>query len=88
MTAAAGVDAGIEVRDARPGEAAEIAALLRASITGLCAADHRGDPAAWLAMRDIYGATADAPAFTEAFAGWLHGLWSDGTEATLRCYVG
>ena len=28
-------------------------------------------PAAWLAMRDIYGATADAPAFRDAFAGWL-----------------
>jgi mannitol 2-dehydrogenase len=48
----------------------------------------RADPAAWLAMRDSYGATADAPAFTEAFAGWLRGLWSDGTEATLRRYLG
>ena len=35
-----------EVRDARPEEAAEIAALLRASIAGLCGADHRNDPAA------------------------------------------
>jgi HAD superfamily hydrolase (TIGR01509 family) len=54
MTSAAGADAGVEVRDARPGEAAEIAAVLRASITGLCAADHRGDPAviaAWTANK-------------------------------------
>ena len=44
----------LEVRDARPEEAAEIAALLRASITGLCTADHRDDPAAlaaWLANK-------------------------------------
>ena len=34
-------------------------------------------------MRDIYGATADAPAFRDAFARWLRALWSDGTEATL-----
>ena len=34
-------------------------------------------------MRDIYGATADAPAFRDAFARWLGALWSDGTEATL-----
>lgn len=42
------------VRPARPGEAAEIAALLRRSITELCAADHQGDPAAldsWLANK-------------------------------------
>ena len=43
----------------------------------------RLDPPAWLAMRDIYGATADAPAFRDAFARWLGALWSDGTEATL-----
>ena len=48
----------------------------------------RADPAAWLAMRDIYGATADAPAFRDAFARWLRALWSDGTEATLRRYLG
>ncbi len=48
----------------------------------------RDDPAAWLAMRDIYGTTAEAPAFTEAFARWLRALWSDGTEATLRRYLG
>ena len=43
-----------EVHDARPEEAAEIAALLRASITDLCASDHRNDPAtvaAWTANK-------------------------------------
>lgn len=48
----------------------------------------REDPAAWLAMRDIYGATADAPAFRDSFEAWLRSLWSDGTEATLRRYLG
>ena len=48
----------------------------------------RLDPQAWLAMRDIYGDVADAPAFREAFARWLGLLWSDGTEATLRRFVG
>jgi mannitol 2-dehydrogenase len=47
----------------------------------------RLDPAAWLAMRDIYGQTADAPAFRDAFARWLAALWKDGTEATLRRYL-
>ena len=44
-------------------------------------------PAAWLAMRDIYGGTADAPAFRDSFAGWLRALWADGTAATLRRYL-
>jgi mannitol 2-dehydrogenase len=44
-------------------------------------------PAAWLSMRDIYGGTADAPAFRDAFAGWLRALWADGTAATLRRYL-
>ena len=48
----------------------------------------RSDPAAWLAMRDIYGDTADAPAFAEPFTRWLKALWAEGTEATLRRYLG
>jgi mannitol 2-dehydrogenase len=48
----------------------------------------RLDPVAWLAMGDIYGAVADAPAFREAFSRWLRALWSDGSEATLRRYLG
>lgn len=51
------------------------------------AAAAREDPAAWLAMRDIYGETAEAPAFRDAFSGWLRALWANGTEATLRHYL-
>ena len=39
-------------------------------------------------MRDIYGAAGEAPAFREAFARWLGVIWSEGTEAALRRYVG
>jgi mannitol 2-dehydrogenase len=48
----------------------------------------RSDPAAWLAMRDIYGETADAPAFRDPFTRWLRALWSNGAAATLRRYLG
>ena len=48
----------------------------------------RTDPGAWLSMRDIYGAAGEAPAFREAFARWLGVIWSEGTEAALRRYVG
>ncbi len=47
----------------------------------------KADPAAWLTMTDIYGRTAEAPAFRDAFAAHLGALWSDGTSATLRRYV-
>ncbi len=48
----------------------------------------RADPMAWLSMADIYGAAAGAPAFRDAFAAHLRGLWTDGTAATLRRYLG
>ena len=48
----------------------------------------KSDAAAWLSMADIYGRTAQAPAFADAFARWLGALWADGTEATLRRYLG
>lgn len=48
----------------------------------------RTDAAAWLSMRDIYGDVAVSPIFAEAFARWLGKLWADGTEATLRSYLG
>jgi mannitol 2-dehydrogenase len=47
----------------------------------------RDDPSAWLAMRDIYGATADDQGFFDAFARSLAALWSDGTAATLQRYL-
>ncbi len=48
----------------------------------------RDDPSAWLAMRDIYGRTAEAPGFSDAFGRWLAAIWAEGTEATLRRYLG
>src|SRR5690606_8770836 len=48
----------------------------------------RSDPAAWLAMADIYGRAAEAPAFREPFAAHLGALWAEGTEAVLKRYLG
>ncbi|WP_112874681.1 mannitol dehydrogenase family protein [Paracoccus endophyticus] len=48
----------------------------------------RHDPAAWLGMADIYGATGADPGLAEPFARWLAMLWADGTAATLRRYLG
>ena len=47
----------------------------------------RSDPAAWLAMGDIYGAVAEAEPFREAFGAHLRALWAEGTEGVLRGYV-
>ncbi|MFV0299687.1 MAG: mannitol dehydrogenase family protein, partial [Paracoccus sp. (in: a-proteobacteria)] len=48
----------------------------------------KDDPAAWLAMAEIYGATGRDPRFAGAFGNWLTALWRDGTAATLRRYLG
>ncbi|MGL4489001.1 MAG: mannitol dehydrogenase family protein [Rhizobiaceae bacterium] len=45
------------------------------------------DPSAWLAMHDIYGDTAKAPAFQTAFANALNALWKHGTAETLKRYI-
>ena len=45
------------------------------------------DPAAWLAMRDIYGDLATAPAFADAFARWLRQIRADGAAAAIRSYL-
>lgn len=47
----------------------------------------RADPAAWLAMEDIYGEVGRSPVFTAAFAHALAALWADGTRATLARYL-
>ncbi len=44
----------------------------------------RDDPAHWLGLRDVYGSTADNPAFRDAFAAALRALWTDGVAETLR----
>lgn len=48
----------------------------------------KSEPAAWLSMDDIYGSVGEAPALQASFAEWLRRLWADGTEATLRRYLG
>ncbi len=48
----------------------------------------RSDPAAWLAMSDIYGSVGEAERFREAFSAHLRALWAEGTEAVLRRYIG
>ncbi|NDV01597.1 mannitol dehydrogenase family protein [Pseudoroseicyclus tamaricis] len=45
-------------------------------------------PEAWLEMKGIYGELGADPRFAEAFARWLRHLWAEGTEATLRAYLG
>jgi mannitol 2-dehydrogenase len=47
----------------------------------------RNDPAAFLALREIFGDIADAPAFRSSFSKALQTLWRDGTRATLQLYL-
>ncbi|RWR08250.1 mannitol dehydrogenase family protein [Paenirhodobacter populi] len=48
----------------------------------------KGDPATWLGMADIYGDLGRNPAFAAPFARWLTALWEQGTEATLKGWLG
>ena len=45
------------------------------------------DPAAFLALTDIFGELGQAPAFTAAFGQALGALWRDGTQRTLERYL-
>jgi mannitol 2-dehydrogenase len=47
----------------------------------------RGDPRAFLAMRDIFGELADDPTYAGAFSGALASLWTNGVRATLADYL-
>ena len=47
----------------------------------------RGDPSAFLAMRDIFGVLAETPAYVAAFSQALNSLWSRGVRATLNEYL-
>lgn len=47
----------------------------------------KADPAAWLGMAEIYGATGQDARFAEPFAAWLAMLWAKGTAATLEHYL-
>jgi mannitol 2-dehydrogenase len=50
--------------------------------------DARNDPAAWLAMADIYGDTGSSPAMRDAFTKALNALWTKGTAMVLKDYLG
>jgi len=47
----------------------------------------KDDPAAWLAMEDIYGDVGRSAVFASAFSDALRALWADGTRATLTRYL-
>jgi mannitol 2-dehydrogenase len=47
----------------------------------------RADPAAWLAMADIYGNVGQSPVFSAAFAASLAAVWRDGVRPTLTRYL-
>jgi mannitol 2-dehydrogenase len=47
----------------------------------------KADPAAWLAMDDIFGALAANPAYVAAFTSALKAIWQDGTTRTLERYL-
>ena len=47
----------------------------------------KDDPAAWLAMTDIFGRLAQDPTYTEAFSHALNTIWAIGTKATLEAYL-
>jgi mannitol 2-dehydrogenase len=47
----------------------------------------KDDPAAWLAMEDIYGAVGQSKTFADAFSRSLNTLWEAGTRQTLSRYL-
>ncbi|MBA3508038.1 MAG: mannitol dehydrogenase family protein [Betaproteobacteria bacterium] len=51
------------------------------------AREARGNPGAWLGMRDIFGDLAANEAYASAFAAALARIWRDGTHATLARYL-
>jgi len=48
----------------------------------------KDSPGAWLAMEDIYGGVGKSAVFAQAFAAALGALWANGTQATLKRYIG
>ena len=51
------------------------------------AEEAKTNPAAWLAMEDVYGAVGQDPVFQEAFAKALNTINSKGVEAALQQYI-
>lgn len=48
----------------------------------------RADPAAWLAMDDVYGDLGTSEVFADAFTKALLALWNEGVERVLTRYLG
>jgi mannitol 2-dehydrogenase len=48
----------------------------------------KSDPRQWLTMDDVYGDVAKSEVFQSAFRDALTSLWTKGTAATLKAYVG
>ena len=48
----------------------------------------KGDPLQWLTMDDIYGDVGHSEVFRACFAKALTSLWTNGTAATLKAFVG
>jgi mannitol 2-dehydrogenase len=48
----------------------------------------KADPTAWLGMSDIYGDVGTAPVMRHAFRSALNALWTRGTSAVLKEYLG
>ena len=44
-------------------------------------------PIAWLEQDHLYGDLSNAPAFRDAFCGWLPMIWKDGAAATVQTYL-
>ena len=47
----------------------------------------KADPAAWLAMEDIYGDVGKSPVFAAKFGDALNALWRDGAAVTVKSYL-
>jgi len=47
----------------------------------------KDDPAAWLAMDDIYGDVGRSSVFADAFSAALKALWAEGARAVLGRYL-
>ncbi len=47
----------------------------------------KGDPQVWLDMTEIFGAVGKNPVMQQLFAEYLHQIWTNGSEATVRAYL-
>ncbi len=48
----------------------------------------KSDPAVWINQRQLYGDLSDHQPFVDIFSRWLNAIWKDGTEETIKSYLG